>query len=319
METSKRTISCILDVDPGHDDAVAMLLAYASPAIELEAILTVSGNQIESKTTQNALKIGSLGEINCPIYRGMEGPMVRKLFTGDFIHGETGLDGAELPLTKEVEKEHAVWFLTHVLPTFKQPVTMIITGPMTNLAMALRINPSIRHHIENIVFMGGAYGLGNATSSAEFNIYADPEAAQIILQSGIPFSMIGLDVTHQALITDKVMERFAEVGSGIGTVMVPLLNFFKSRYDEVFHFDYAPLHDPIAVAYVIDPTIIETADAFVEVETMPGICYGRTVCDLEGVSRRTANGKVGIKLDTERFWELLFDTLMNHYGRVDER
>ncbi len=293
----------VIDCDPGHDDAIAILLALASPEVELVGVTTVAGNQTLDKTTRNALvtlEVGGRGDI--PVAAGADAPLSRELRTAAHVHGESGLDGPELaePRAQPVA-EHAVDFLAEVIDG---GTVLVPTAPLTNLALLLERHPEVRGRIEHIVWMGGAIGEGNVTPAAEFNAFVDPEAAAVVFASGIPITMIGLDVTHQALFTRAHAEQLREAGRA-GRFVAELSDFFQRFHERSYGFEGSPIHDAMAVAHVIDPTLVTTRRANVAVETSSELCDGRTVVDLRGVTGRPENADVGVDVDAERFLELL--------------
>ncbi len=293
----------VIDCDPGHDDAIAILLALASAEVELVGVTTVAGNQTLDKTTRNALvtlEVGGRGDI--PVAAGADAPLSRELRTAAHVHGESGLDGPELaePRAQPVA-EHAVDFLAEVIDG---GTVLVPTAPLTNLALLLERHPEVRGRIEHIVWMGGAIGEGNVTPAAEFNAFVDPEAAAVVFASGIPITMIGLDVTHQALFTRAHAERLREAGRA-GRFVAELSDFFQRFHERSYGFEGSPIHDAMAVAHVIDPTLVTTRRANVAVETSSELCDGRTVVDLRGVTGRPENADVGVDVDAERFLELL--------------
>ncbi|MHB9145791.1 MAG: nucleoside hydrolase [Symbiobacteriia bacterium] len=304
----------ILDVDPGHDDAMAMLLAYKSPAIELLAITTVAGNQTLAKTTLNARRVCTVAGItDVPIAAGCDRPLVRPQIIAADIHGESGLDGPHFPEpTVPLDPRHAVDLIIQLVMESQGDIILVPTGPLTNIAMAMRQEPRIIGKIKHISLMGGANGFGNTTPSAEFNIYADAEAARIVFESGVPITMVGLDLTHQALATDTVVERIRALNTPVSAMAVDLLRFFASAYKERQGFDHPPVHDPCAVAWVIDPTVMETQSVHVDIETHAEFSYGRTVCDMYRSSGKPANALVATKLDFDRFWDLMLDALRQY-------
>lgn len=304
----------ILDCDPGHDDAIAILLAAHHPDIELLAITTVAGNQSVAKTTQNALKVCSLANItHVPIARGMDRPLVRPARHAPDIHGESGMDGPNLPEpTLQAVSQHAVDLLIDLLRTSDGDITLVPTGPLTNIAAALRTEPSIAPKIKAISLMGGAIGLGNVTPSAEFNIWADPEAASIVFACGRPLLMAPLEVTHQALATDEILTRLRSAERPVATFVADLLAFFGDTYKTVFGFPAAPVHDPCAVATVIDETIVQGKSMYVAIETMSELTAGRTVCDVYGKLGKEAQTRVGYALDVPRFWNMVIETLLTY-------
>lgn len=305
----------ILDVDPGHDDAIAILLAGSCPAIELLAVTTVAGNQTLEKTTLNARRVCSVAGITgVPIAAGCDRPLVRPQIIAADIHGESGLDGPRFgEPTVPLDPRHAVDLIIELLMNSSGDITLVPTGPLTNIATALRREPGITGKIKHISLMGGSWSLGNRTPAAEFNILADAEAARVVFESGVPVTMVGLDLTHQALATDAVIKRIAALGTPAGDLAAELLRFFASTYKKRQGFDAPPVHDPCAVAWVVDPTIIETRPMHVDIETRAEFCYGRTVVDVYGVTGKPANALVATKLDFDRFWDLVVDAL-SRYG-----
>jgi inosine-uridine nucleoside N-ribohydrolase len=304
----------ILDCDPGHDDALALLLAARHPTIDLLAITTVAGNQSVDKTTLNALKVCTLADIrDVPIARGMDRPLVRDVRYAADIHGDSGLDGPELP-EPDIEPiaEHAVDLIIDLLLRSEGDITLVPTGPLTNIATAITREPGIVGRIKSICLMGGAIGLGNVTPAAEFNMHFDPEAAAIVFHSGCPITLVPLEVTHQALATPEVLARLRAIERPVATLAADLLTFFASTYRQVFGFASPPVHDPCAVAAVIDPSLIATHEMYVALETRGEHTIGRTVCDVYGVLGRRPNACVGYSLAVERFWDLLIETLASY-------
>ncbi|EFN1941288.1 ribosylpyrimidine nucleosidase [Escherichia coli] len=270
----------ILDCDPGHDDAIAMMMAAKHPAIDLLGITIVAGNQTLDKTLINGLNVCQKLEINVPVYAGMPQPIMRQQIVADNIHGETGLDGPVFePLTRQAESTHAVKYIIDTLMASDGDITLVPVGPLSNIAVAMRMQPAILPKIREIVLMGGAYGTGNFTPSAEFNIFADPEAARVVFTSGVPLVMMGLDLTNQTVCTPDVIARMERAGG--------------------------PVHDATCIGYLINPDGIKTQEMYVEVDVNSGPCYGRTVCDELGVLGKPANTKVGITIDTDWFWGLV--------------
>ncbi|GAC1661263.1 MAG: nucleoside hydrolase [Ktedonobacteraceae bacterium] len=304
----------ILDCDPGHDDAIALLLAAHHPALELLAITTVAGNQSVEKTTPNALKVCSLANIrNVPIAMGMDRPLVRPVRHAADIHGASGMDGPNVPEPDiELAPQHAVDLLIELLLNSEGDITLIPTGPLTNIATAIRREPAILPKIQAISLMGGAIGVGNVSPSAEFNLWFDPEAASIVFQCGRPITMVPLEVTHQALATEEIVSRLRSANRPVASFVADLLVFFADSYKNVFGFSAPPVHDPCAVAALIEPGIIHAADMYVEIETMSTLSAGRTVCDIYGKLGKLANVRVGYGLDVERFWEMLLDAVQSY-------
>jgi inosine-uridine nucleoside N-ribohydrolase len=305
----------ILDCDPGHDDAIAILLAARHPALELLAITTVAGNQSLEKTTHNALKVCTLAGIrDVPIARGMERPLLRPPRYAPDIHGATGMDGPhddDIPGPDiDPVARPAVDLLIDLLLRSRGDITLVPTGPLTNIASAMRLEPAILPKIKAISLMGGAIGLGNTTPVAEFNIWADPEAAAIVFACGRPIIMTPLEVTHQALATAEVLDRLRSARRPVASFAADLLEYFGSTYRDVFGFPAPPVHDPCAVAAVIDPSLIAAHQARVEIETRGEWTSGRTVCDIYGRLGREPNARVGYALEVERFWDMLIETLL---------
>lgn len=293
----------VIDCDPGHDDAIAILLALASPEVELRAVTTVAGNQTLDKTTRNALAVLEVaGRTDVPVAAGADAPLRRPLRTAAHVHGESGLDGPAIgePSAQPVGA-HAVELLAEAI---EPGLVLVPTAPLTNVALLLERHPDVRDRLDEIVWMGGATGEGNVTPAAEFNAFVDPEAAAAVFGAGIPLTMIGLDVTHRALFTRAHAERLRGAGRA-GRFVAELSDFFQRFHERSYGFDGSPIHDALAVAQVIDPTLVTTRHVNVEVETESRLCDGRTVVDLRGVTGRPPNAHVGVDVDAERFLELL--------------
>jgi len=300
------TTPIILDCDPGHDDAIALLLALGSPELELVGVTTVSGNQTLEKTTANAIRVlDHLGRDDVPVAAGAGRPLVRERYVAAYVHGETGLDGPELPPpAREPVPEHAVDFIAARLE--ERPLTLVPTGPLTNVALLLARHPELERRIERIVLMGGAIAEGNTTPAAEFNIWCDPEAAARVFASGLEVTMVGLDVTHKALFTPAHAGRLA---GRVGEMVAELLRFYGNFHRQVYGFNGSPIHDALAVAHVLDPRLVETVERNVEIETESELCRGRTVVDLWRRTVREPNAHVGVDIDSAAFLELLIERL----------
>jgi len=296
----------LLDCDPGHDDAIALLLAVASPEVELLGVTTVAGNQTLEKTTANAIRVLEFtGHADVPVAAGADRPLVREPFIAAYVHGETGLDGPDLPPPQsEPISRHAVDFLAEQIRASDRPVTLVPTGPLTNVALMLALHPDARP--ERIVLMGGAIAEGNVTPAAEFNIWADPEAAARVFASGIDLTMIGLDVTHKALFTNAHIGRLA---GRTGVMVTDLLRFYDRFHREVYGFDGSPIHDAVAVAHVMNPGLVETLERNVEIDVESELCRGRTVVDLWRRTDREPNAHVGVEIDAHGFLELLIERI----------
>lgn len=305
----------ILDCDPGHDDAMAILLAGAQPDLDILGITTVAGNSPVENTTRNALIITQIAGLDIPVYKGMDRPMVRAPYFagGEVVHGKSGLEGPTLPpLEREVEKEHAVDFIIETIKANKGEITLVPTGPLTNIGMAFRKAPEIIPWVKEISLMGGAINEGNVTPSAEFNIFFDPEAADIVFSSGIPTFIAPLELTHQALIGPKELDKIRALGSNISKFVVDLLEFYSQFHKRRYHMEGAPLHDPCAVLYLIKPELIKIKEMFVQIETKGELTSGRTVCDIWGVTGKDPNIKVGVGLNHTGFVDTLVDALKTY-------
>lgn len=308
------TTKIILDCDPGHDDAVAILLAAGNPNIELLGVTTVGGNHTLEKVTRNAAQVLTVAKLtDVPLYAGATRPILREVETAEGIHGDTGMEihGFELPEPAlSVQEKHGVQFIIDTI--MNEPagtVTLVPTGPLTNIALAARLEPRIVERVKEVVLMGGAYGTGNWTPSAEFNIIVDPEAAHIVFNEKWPVVMVGLDLTHQALATKEVEEQFAALGTNVGDFVVGLFGAFRKNYQDAQGFDDPPVHDPCCVAYLIDPTVVETVKVPVDVETQGLLTTGRTVADFRSPAPADCHTSVATKLDAERFWNMVLDAV----------
>jgi inosine-uridine nucleoside N-ribohydrolase len=293
----------VIDCDPGHDDAIAILLALASPELDVRAITTVAGNQTLDKTTRNALVVLEVaGRMDIPVAAGADAPLRRPLRTAAHVHGESGLDGPVLPepSVRPVDM-HAVDLLADAI---EPGVVLVPTAPLTNIALLLERHPDVRERLRAIVWMGGAIAEGNITPAAEFNAFVDPEAAAAVFASGVPITMVGLDVTHKALFARAHADRLREVGRA-GRFVAELSDFFQRFHEISYGLDGSPIHDAVAVAQVIDPTLVATRRVNVEVEVDSEFCDGRTIVDLRGVTGRSPNTDVGVDVDAARFLELL--------------
>ena len=294
----------LLDCDPGHDDAIALLLALASPEVELLGVTTVAGNQTLDKTTANAIRVLELaGRAEVPVAAGADRPLVRERSVAANVHGETGLDGPDLPPPQGAPVEaHAVDFLAERVAG----ATLVATGPLTNVALLLARHPDEKP--ERLVLMGGSIAEGNVTPAAEFNIWADPEAATRVFASGLDVTMVGLDVTHRALVTTAHKEQLRAPGR-VGRFVAELLDFYGVFHRKVYGFDGSPVHDAVAVAQVIRPDLLELERLNVRVDCESELCRGRTVVD---VWRRTGlepNANVAVGIDSQAFLDLLLERL----------
>jgi inosine-uridine nucleoside N-ribohydrolase len=294
----------LLDCDPGHDDAIAILLALASPEVELLGITTVAGNQTLEKTTANAIRILEFaGRTEIPVAAGANRPLVREPYVARYVHGDTGLDGPELPAPQGSPlDEHAVDFLGR----HADGVTLVAVGPLTNVGLLLARYPGVQP--ARIVLMGGSIGVGNVTPAAEFNIWADPEAAARVFESGLDVTMIGLDVTHQALMTQADADRLRASGR-TGTLVAELWEFYNRFHQQTYGFDGSPIHDALALAHVFRPDLVETAHRHVAIDCESELSRGRTLVDLWRRTGHEPNAHVGVEADGRGFIELLLERL----------
>jgi inosine-uridine nucleoside N-ribohydrolase len=301
-------IPAILDCDPGHDDAIALLLALASPELELLGVTTTYGNQTLEKTTANALRVLELvGRTEISVAAGAERPLARELVVAAHVHGASGLDGPVLPEPQATAvADDAAVFMPKTIRAAREPVTLVATGPLTNIARHLEEHGT--GGIERIVVMGGSIAEGNFTPAAEFNVWCDPEAAAAVFASGVDVTMMGLDVTHQALLGPAVEARLREAGR-VGSFVADLNVFFTRYHRETYGWEGAPIHDAVAVAHLLRPGLVETRHRSVEVELESELCRGRTVVDLWRRTERQPNVHVGVRLDADAFFDLLVDRI----------
>ena len=294
----------ILDCDPGHDDAVAILLALGNPAIDLVALTTVAGNQTLARTTENARRVLALARRNdVVVAAGADRPLVRELVVAPDIHGASGIDGAELPEpVVAVDPRGAVQL---ILDEATPATVLVATGPLTNVAAALARGARPRE----IVWMGGAIALGNVTPAAEFNAYVDPEAAAAVVAGGIPLTIVPLDLTHQICATPEVQDRISALGTPLATAVLGLLRFFESTYRDVFGMPHPPVHDPATIAWLIDPGLFGGDRRHVAIETEGRHSLGMTVVDVHGKLGLEPNAFVLTRIDAAGFWNLVIAAL----------
>lgn len=316
----------ILDCDPGHDDAIAILMLGGYPGFDLLGICTVNGNLDLEGTTRNALNVCQWLNLDVPVLKGCAQPLVREVRQIKTTHGKTGMDGPDFPpCTKAPETQSAIDFIIEQIHRYPKEVTLVITGPMTNVALAMRKDPGIIPLLHEVVFMGGSWGYGNVTPAAEFNIWADAEAAKVVISSGVPMTMMGLDLTRQALCTPEVIARMEKIGTKAAQLFAELMKFFSARHKEKFGWPGGPIHDSTCVAFLIDPSCIETRPMFCDVDISDGPSYGRTNCDAFSVQSRVsasdgeqywnvkpANVNVSVKLDVEKFWDIVEMCIRNY-------
>jgi purine nucleosidase len=302
----------ILDCDPGHDDAIAILLAHGNPEIELLAVTTVVGNQTLEKVTRNALAVAEIaGIVGVPFAAGCPRPLMRTIEVAADIHGESGMDGPVLPTsTRELDGRHAVdLIIDTIMASEPGEITLVPTGGLTNIALAARKEPRIVPRVREVVLMGGGFHVGNWSATAEFNIIIDPEAAHIVFNESWPLTMVGLDLTHQALATPEVRARIEAIGTTPSKFVGELLDFFASTYLEAQGFTHPPVHDPCAVAYVIDPSVMTVRKTPLDVELTGTLTLGMTVADFRSPPPEDCSTQVAVDLDTDKFWTLIEDAL----------
>ena len=306
------TRKIIIDTDPGQDDAVAILLALASPELEVLALTAVAGNVPLALTQRNARQIVELAGHQTPVYAGCEAPLKRTLVTAEYVHGKTGLDGIPLPdPTHPLQPEHAVDYLIDTLRAHAPgTITLCPLGPLTNIATAFQSAPDIVPKVAEIVLMGGAYfEVGNITPAAEFNIYVDPEAAEIVFKSGVPLVVMPLDVTHKALTSRAWVEEMRALGTPVGQAVASWTDFFE-RFDTAkYGSEGAPLHDPCVIAYLLQPGLFHGRHVNVEIETQSPLTLGMTVADWWRITGRPANAMFMGGVDRDGFYRLLSERL----------
>jgi inosine-uridine nucleoside N-ribohydrolase len=301
----------ILDCDPGHDDAIALMLALGSSEVDLLGVTTVCGNQTVEKTTANAIRVlDHLGRDDVAVAAGAARPLVREPRVQAPVHGETGLDGPDLPPpAREPVPGHAIDWIAGTLSAQPHPVTLVPTGPLTNIALFLARYPELESKVGRIVLMGGAIAEGNVTPAAEFNIWADPEAARRVFSSGLDVTMVGLDVTHKALMRETDAEWLARGGTA-GRLVADLYRFYAQHHKRKYAWDGAPVHDAVAVAHVIDDSLLEMVHCGVQIDTGPEPSRGRTYVDRWGSAGWQPNCHVAVDIDSGRFLELLLERII---------
>ena len=300
----------ILDCDPGHDDAVAIMLALASPELEVLGVTTTFGNVGLENTSRNARIVLEVIGRRAPVFAGADRPLVRDRISAENVHGRSGLDGPDLPEPSfPLEAGHAVRFIIDSVMAHPGEVTVVPVGPLTNLALALRLEPRLAQNLRRVVLMGGSLDTGNTTPSAEFNILCDPHAARVVFECGVRVAMFGLNLTHQARATPPRVERFRALGTRAGRFTADLMEFFKLAYARRYGFEGPALHDPCAVAYLVRPDLFKLRPMAVEIETTPGATFGRTVCDFWGVTGHAPNADVALEVDADAFFALLAERL----------
>ncbi|WP_411719841.1 nucleoside hydrolase [Mycetocola sp.] len=302
----------IIDCDPGHDDALAIILAAGNPNIDLMAITTVAGNQTIEKVTRNALSVCAIAGItDVPVAQGAGVPLVRPQIVAPDIHGESGLDGPVLPEPQiELDPRRAVDLIIDlVMENEPGTINLVPTGPLTNVALAMKVEPRIVERVKRVILMGGSYTRGNSTPSAEFNILADPEAAQAVFAGAWPVTMVGLDQTHQATADADIVARIAAIDSPLSEFVVEILTFFGTTYKDVQGFDAPPVHDLCCVAKLVNPAVFATRDAFVGVELTGRWTTGMTVTDFDNLLDQEHNTQVATTLDKQLLWDMTINAI----------
>ena len=294
----------LLDCDPGHDDAIALLLALASPELELVGVTTVAGNQTLAKTTANAIRVlEHVERSEVPVAAGADRPLLRDPFVAAHVHGQTGLDGPQLPPPRGAPLDvHAVDFLAE----HARGATLVAVGPLTNVALLLALRPAARP--DRVVLMGGAIAEGNITPAAEFNIWADPEAAERVFASGLDVTMVGLDVTHKALLRPEHADDLRGRGRA-GKLVAELFDFYHRFHHETYGLPGSPVHDALALAQVLEPDLLELRRLHVAVDCESQLCRGRTVVDVWGRTPNEPNANVAVGVDGDRFVRLLVERI----------
>ncbi|WP_420594446.1 nucleoside hydrolase [Deinococcus sp.] len=311
MPLSSRPV--ILDGDPGHDDAINILLACSNPELEVLGVTTTYGNVGLNRTTQNALIVRELIGATFPIYPGADRPLIAERLSAEAVHGESGLDGPDLPVPRRpAETLHAAQFIIESVRSRPGEITLLPTGPLTNLALAFRLAPDILPLIREIVWMGGSTDTGNWTPAAEFNALCDPHAAQIVFESGVPITMFGLNVTHQAIANPARVAAFRQLGTRVGEFTAVLLEFFAEHHRLRYGWDGGALHDPMTAAYLLAPELFAVRPMRVDIDITTGPSAGRTHCDVWNVTGQAPNADVAMQVDADGFFALLVERLAGY-------
>ncbi|WP_311406750.1 pyrimidine-specific ribonucleoside hydrolase RihA [Liquorilactobacillus uvarum] len=302
----------ILDCDPGHDDAIALVMAVLSPKIDLKAVTTSAGNQLPSRTLNNAMRILTLlGQKKIPVASGNRKPLMRELKTGVTMHGISGLDGADLPQPDfPIQTVPAIELIANVLRQESEPITIVVTGPCTNIALFLSIHPELKRSIKRLVVLGGGMGVGNWQPTTEFNMLVDPEAAKIVFDAGIPLVLLPLNVAYKAELREQDLKGIKALRTSVSDAVSSLLNFYGLQFNHGNrHFDGVPIYDPCTIAWLIAPEIFSGKRCNVEVETKGELTAGETIIDYYELTKREKNAYVLFDIDRERFAELVISTL----------
>ena len=306
---SKRKI--IIDTDPGYDDALAIVLASLSNQFEILGITTVAGNQSIDKVTKNALNITSFLNISCPVAKGASEPLIRPLVVAT-VHGVTGLDNINFePHNRKIHEKNAVNFIIDSCLN-NDKITIVTIGPLTNIALALKLAPEIKSHIELISIMGGSASAGNVTPAAEFNIYADPEAAHIVISSGIKIKLNSLDTTNKTILNNEIIKRFEKIESKSAKLFVDINKSYAFLLNKYYDIKFGSMHDSVAIITLMDESIIKYKKAKVEVDLSHGSSYGRTNCKFFEKGGFDSNVEVSMEIDIEKFWNV-FEEIYRKY------
>ena len=314
MNNTHDVRSIILDCDPGHDDTVAIMLALGSEAIDLRGITTIAGNQTVEKTTRNALSVLKMcNREDVPVHMGADRPLVRDIEIAPSIHGESGLelDGFELPApSREPDAGHAVqYIIDEVMASKPSSLTLVGTGAATNIALACRLEPRIIPRVREVVLMHGGVHIGNWAPVAEFNTLIDPEAADIVFEAEWPLTMVGLNLTHQALVTEEFVQRVASSETELSKFFVSLISYFRRTYKREQDFDNPPIHDPCTIAYLIDPSIVRTRKAPIHIELQGTHTTGMSVADIRPQAPKDCRTQFATTLDHSGFSNLVVDAI----------
>lgn len=316
MSNGRSKIPVILDGDPGHDDAIAWMLAFAREELDIRGVVSVSGNVSLEKTTRNMLRLMALlGVRGIPFASGSARPLCGEPFSASSVHGQSGLDGPAMPEPEvELSTLGGVELTAKLLRESAEALTLVPTGPLTNIAALLLAHPELKPKIAHISLMGGGMLTGNWTPAAEFNIMVDPEAAKIVFESGIPITMAGLDATEKAYLTPEDFERVRRVGGRVAEVTAGLLEFFY-RFHKEFGYPGAPVHDPVAIVALIKPEILQTRDLYVQIETSGEYCRGATIGDFFGKAGQPPNARVIMGINRQDYADLIVDAVKSYSGR----
>ncbi|WP_203935226.1 nucleoside hydrolase [Virgisporangium ochraceum] len=307
------TSSILIDCDPGIDDAVALMLAAASPGLSVRAVTATFGNVGLDATARNALAVCELVGLDVPVHAGADRPLVRDVIGGRTFHGDAGLGGVVLPPpARDLAPGHAVDAIRAAVHGSPGEVTLVVTGAMTNVALALRLDPGLVAGVRRLVFMGGSTEAGNVTPAAEFNALADPHAMRVVLDSGIPLTMFGLNVTHRVLATPDRIARIRALGNPVAEAAATMLGFYLESYRVRYGWTGAALHDPCTIAHLLDPTLFTVVPMHVTVDTNEGPNFGRTTCDARRLGGQPPNVDVAVDADADRFFDLLAGALARY-------